>query len=150
VAAHEGESCADVGAGFGDSLSQYVHHITDSILNLTCPSCAAAFIDFDGCCAVKCGTCSKYFCGFCLCAHAESSTSHAHVRTCALNPAKGEYFCPAAQLDQIHRQTRIQALRRYFDTSVPKGDAKRRVMKQVEVILADLHISKEDLFGREG
>jgi hypothetical protein len=145
VIAHEGESCADVAAGFGDSLRQYIHHITENILNMGCPTCGAAFLDFSGCCAVTC-SCRQDFCGLCLAPSANGSVCHAHVLVCRLNPNKS-YFCSTDELNEVHRRTRIDKLRRYFETTIPKGDVKRRVMKQCEVILSDVGISRQDIMG---
>jgi len=54
--------------------------IVDEILTLRCPRCKQAFLDFDGCFALKCNVCSCGFCGWCLkdC----GNDAHSHVLTC--------------------------------------------------------------------
>ncbi len=48
-------------------------------INLRCPRCKAAFYDYDGCNALKCGVpeCGAGFCAICLkdCGH----DAHAHI-----------------------------------------------------------------------
>ena len=52
----------------------------------TCPKCKAAFVDFEGCVALTCATCSAAFCALCLkegpCAIHGHVSGHLHkVRT---------------------------------------------------------------------
>lgn len=143
---HKGDSCSE---NIEEANAWRVHfqHIADNILTLRCPSCEAAFIDFDGCCAVACGGsgCGKYFCGLCLEPHPNSSVSHAHVRICVKNPHKGDYFCSRNDLNTVHRYTTVGSLRNYLLKTVPKGDTKRKLMKNLEPLLADLNIFPSDV-----
>mmetsp|Transcript_21853 Transcript_21853/g.31829 ORF Transcript_21853/g.31829 Transcript_21853/m.31829 type:complete len:314 (+) Transcript_21853:1354-2295(+) len=144
VGAHKGDTCADMLDGNADKCRQYLHHITENILTLGCPSCGAAFLDFSGCCAVTC-TCGQDFCGLCLTAQRNGSVCHAHVTMCKLNPNRGQYFCSEDQLNSVHRRTRIGNLRKYFAQTVPAGDTKRRLLKQCEKLFNDLGIHKNDI-----
>ena len=64
-------------------LEQQAHFlyqdIVNNILNLSCPRCKIAFVDFDGCFALTC-KCGAAFCAYCLkdC----GSDAHAHVHGC--------------------------------------------------------------------
>lgn len=51
---------------------------------LSCPHCHAPFIDFSGCLALSCASCSREFCGVCCKAHsgATASDGHAAVTEC--------------------------------------------------------------------
>lgn len=128
-------------------MRQYIHHITENILNLVCPSCNAAFLDFSGCCSVQCSTCSNFFCGLCLKKCDNSSLCHSHVLKCGLNPDSSNYFCSTDTLAKVHRRARVEKLVRYFNDTIPKGEVKRKVFKQCEQILADVGISRSDIFG---
>lgn len=51
---------------------------------IACPHCKQPFIDFDGCLALTCGSCSAQFCGVCLQVHAgegKNADSHQMVST---------------------------------------------------------------------
>ena len=143
---HQGDACADT-IEEANVWRPHFQHIADTMLTLHCPSCQAAFLDFNGCCAVECGGsgCNKYFCGYCLHPDQNSSTSHAHVRICAKNPRRGDYFCSQEELNKLHRFTRIGQLRSYFEKCVPKGDTKRKLLKNLEPLLADLGIFSKDI-----
>lgn len=54
--------------GSVDELEVEKHkvHILDEILLLKCPRCKTAFVDFDSCNALKCGSCPCAFCAHCL------------------------------------------------------------------------------------
>jgi len=143
---HKGDSCEE---NIEEDNAWRVHfqHIADDVLTLRCPTCHAAFIDFDGCCAVACGGsgCGKYFCGLCLQPHPNSSVSHAHVLKCPKNPHTNNYFCAQEELNKVHRHTIVGNLRKYLESSVPKGDTKRKLMKNLEPLLADLGIFPADV-----
>ena len=49
-------------------VRRHAHTITETILTDACPRCRTAFIDFDGCFALKCSNthCSYHFCAWCL------------------------------------------------------------------------------------
>jgi HrpA-like RNA helicase len=140
---HKGDACADT-LEDANAWRPLFQHVTDNILTLRCPSCQAAFLDFNGCCAVECGCCKKYFCGYCLNPDQNSSTSHAHVIQCKKN-SRRDYFCSQSELDKIHRFARIGQLRSYFEKTVPKGDTKRKLLKNLEPVLADLGIFPKDV-----
>lgn len=143
--AHQGDSCAD-NIEDGDVWRVHFQHIADNILTLHCPTCSAAFLDFDGCCAVACAGsgCGKYFCGLCLQPQANSSLSHAHVRMCPVNIGR-DYFCSKQELDRVHRCTMVGKLRKYLESRVPKGDSKRKLLRNLEPLLADLNIFPKDI-----
>eukprot|EP00467_Chlorarachnion_reptans_P023263 CAMPEP_0114531136 /NCGR_PEP_ID=MMETSP0109-20121206/25883_1 /TAXON_ID=29199 /ORGANISM="Chlorarachnion reptans, Strain CCCM449" /LENGTH=592 /DNA_ID=CAMNT_0001713937 /DNA_START=82 /DNA_END=1857 /DNA_ORIENTATION=+ len=69
--------------------------IRNTIINLCCPSCKTVYFDFDGCLAIQCETCRKYFCGWCHHKAFENSTGcHNHVRECMYNlTPDGNFYC---------------------------------------------------------
>ena len=73
--------------------------VNQEILTTRCPGCEQPFYEFEGCFALRCGTCDTAFCGYCLMG-ARSDWSgntdrsgrpvkdaHAHVRACTYNTA---------------------------------------------------------------
>jgi hypothetical protein len=40
-------------------------HVEDNLLTSKCPRCKTAFLDFEGCCALKCSKCPCAFCAWC-------------------------------------------------------------------------------------
>ena len=69
-------------------------HICEELLTLKCPrpDCKQAFIDFDGCFALRCSRCPCHFCGWC---GADcGGDAHPHVRQCAHKTAGDPYYAP--------------------------------------------------------
>ena len=77
------------GEGNTAEVARAVEHVVERILTLRCPTCDAAFVDFNGCVALTC-RCGERFCGFCL--QQTPGDGHAHVAQCPHNPlhARGE------------------------------------------------------------
>jgi hypothetical protein len=66
--------------------------VVDDILTLRCPRCKTAFLDFEGCFALSCGTCPCKFCGWCL-HDCGSQDAHPHVKKCPhKEPGADQYF----------------------------------------------------------
>ena len=66
-------------------------HITEDILTLKCPRCAQAFLDFEGCFALKCNNCNCGFCAWCF-EDSGSDDAHTHVRLCKHKPPGADVF----------------------------------------------------------
>lgn len=109
IAPHPGSPCqADA--------STYVQHITNKIMNPLCPSCGAAFIDFNGCFALTCGQCKCGFCGWCL-ADCQRD-AHSHVSRCPHNKNGGGYFGKLEQFTTNFRNMATEKVRAYIDADV--------------------------------
>mmetsp|Transcript_29123 Transcript_29123/g.40009 ORF Transcript_29123/g.40009 Transcript_29123/m.40009 type:complete len:116 (+) Transcript_29123:1767-2114(+) len=54
--------------------------IRENVLNLQCPHCQKVYEDFEGCLAVTCSFCSKYFCGLCHHKSDSNGDAHSHAR----------------------------------------------------------------------
>ena len=68
------------GAGKEEKLRVAKEHVIEHILTLACPRCKQAFVDFDGCFALKCSRCAAAFCAYCLADCGRDA--HQHVGTC--------------------------------------------------------------------
>lgn len=49
-----------------DRVERYRRAVVEDYLTLKCPRCQAAFLDYDGCDALRCNTCFAGFCALCL------------------------------------------------------------------------------------
>ena len=63
--------------------------VRNETLNLSCPHCQTVYAEFDGCMAVVCASCGRYFCGYCHVATA--GDAHPHVLVCSMNPNKTHF-----------------------------------------------------------
>mmetsp|Transcript_4403 Transcript_4403/g.10386 ORF Transcript_4403/g.10386 Transcript_4403/m.10386 type:complete len:201 (-) Transcript_4403:152-754(-) len=95
--------------------------VIEDILTLRCPNkdCGQAFLDFDGCFALTCSKCSKYFCGYCLKHFGGSATgseaTHKHVTECKANiSADGGLFASIGVFHEAQRLRREARLRQFF------------------------------------
>ena len=122
-----------------DQLQRAVHaargRIVD-IVTLKCPKCQTAFIDFEGCFALKCGSCPCGFCAWCLadCGH----DAHAHVAAC---PEKGndqQYHGTQQEFDQHHVARRKRKVREYL--AELSDEVRAQVVEQCRKDLEDLQM----------
>ena len=111
--------------------------VIDEILTLKCPKCKRAFLDFDGCFAVKCSNCSCGFCGWCLkdC----GVDAHSHVIACpsAETSCKGSYYGTQEQFKESNRKRQQKELKMFFESL---GSSEER-----EALLADMEHDFRDL-----
>jgi len=94
-------------------------HIVDKILTLACPrpGCGQAFLDFDGCFALKCSRCPCGFCGWCLADC--GNDAHEHVRQCDQKPPGADVlFGSQAQFAAAQKRRQKGLVRRYLDQEV--------------------------------
>ena len=80
--------------------------IVDTVLTLRCPRCTTAFLDFDGCFALSCGSnqCRAGFCAWCLADC--GGDAHAHVLVCPESKYGGGYYGTLVQFETHHRERR--------------------------------------------
>ena len=74
-------------------------HVEEEILTSKCPRphCRQAFLEFDGCCALKCSNCPCRFCAWCGvdCGNG-SNDAHNHVAACGAKPDGADVFYPGS------------------------------------------------------
>jgi len=110
--------------------------IVDSILNLRCPACKAAFVDFEGCFALTCGrnNCRRAFCAWCLADC--GNDAHAHVAHCAEG---GGMFGSLDVFNAHHRKRRSVKVAERLRGENKKTQGK--VLKLLKKDLEDLNIT---------
>jgi hypothetical protein len=101
------------------AVEKHAQHIEDRICNLRCPRCELVFVDFVGCFALKCPSCS---CGFCaLCLADCGSDAHSHVAQCGAGRLHSTYFgtdSVFANAQQVQRQLRLDEYLRTISSSL--------------------------------
>jgi hypothetical protein len=112
--------------------------VIDDILTLKCPRCGAAFLDFTGCCALRCGTCPCAFWAWCLkdC----GNDAHEHVMNHCTSKPKGhrDYFACFDQVQKAQNANRKTQLRAFL-VSLSDSDRKK-CFSSLEKDLSDLGI----------
>ena len=125
--------------------TEKAHHIRNTILNLACPHCRTAYIDFEGCMALECQICRGSFCGFCHQKAKNSTLIHQHVLACEMNVTqpRGYYVRNNSTLKQVQKQYRIKRLAQYL--SPFEKDLKDAIIQELADDLTDLGISASSL-----
>jgi hypothetical protein len=121
-----------------EAVRQAELHITGELLTLRCPRCAAAFYDFVGCFALKCSTCSTWFCAWSLTDCGNFQAAHAHVQNCVENRADGDYFCTLEQFHH-HQAERGQRLIVQYMSTLP-ANVQTALKPKVNIHLRDFGI----------
>ena len=133
-------------------------HVIEKVLTLSCPRCEQAFVDFDGCFALRCARCQAGFCAYCLADCGRDA--HAHIGGCELGKQvtkwaqknkstvnnrghpPGTYGSPAA-FDESQRLRRLRDLTSYFELKEEKFVTE--VLDALEKELKDLNLTKKDV-----
>lgn len=95
-----------------DQMTPVRRLILEKVLTTSCPRCQAAFLDFDGCMALTCGSpgCGTGFCALCL--QDCGADAHEHVRGCKYNTvAPGHVFVHEDQFPGMQKAWRISKIR---------------------------------------
>lgn len=91
------------------------NHIVEEILTLKCPVCGQAYIDFEGCFALKCSRCAAGFCAWC--GTGGAGDAHSHVRQCDHKPPGADiYFGTDEQFQQAQDDRKKRLLKSFLST----------------------------------
>jgi len=139
-------------AGYHD-VEAYMKHKAQSnaakarneALNLKCPHCATVYVDFEGCMALKCSTCSGDFCGYCHTKTKSSSGAHEHVRSCIMNETRtGTYYATKEEIKVAQRKYRTREIKRFLLQF--KKEEQNATIIELQADLKDLDIDPASLF----
>ena len=89
-------------------------YVLEHIFTLKCPHCSTAYDDFDGCTAVKCSTCLKFFCGKCNLKCNGSDHAHRHSSQCYFGGAPGGYFIAKSAVRKCENVIRKNRLSKFL------------------------------------
>lgn len=88
-------------------------YITNKILSLACPRCSMVYSDFDGCCALKCKSCSCAFCAWCL--EDCGNDAHSHVAKCKVKPIGSDaFFGSRGSVEKSNKELIKRKLEQYW------------------------------------
>jgi hypothetical protein len=110
--------------------------IVDEILTLRCPRCSQAFLDFEGCFALRCSSCPCGFCGWCL--QDCGVDAHAHVATCPAKLGADLYFGSHELFEKAQRKRQHDALVSFLKTVARNERAE--ALDSIQTDLDDLGI----------
>lgn len=120
--------------------------IRNEVLNLKCPHCSTAYIDFTGCMALQCETCKGNFCGYCHTKTESSSGAHNHVRTCIMNETRtGSYYATEEEIKAAQRRYRTRELKKFI-TTLGKKEEQNATIIELQDDLNELGIEPAALF----
>ncbi|KAJ1471677.1 hypothetical protein T484DRAFT_3500749 [Baffinella frigidus] len=121
-------------------------HVEEEILTSKCPRCRAAFLDFEGCCALKCARCPCNFCAWCGvdC----GADAHRHVATCAAKPAGADVYYPGTHQEFARAQARHRApqLERYL-RGLDSESTRAALLRELQATLQELYPDVLRAFG---
>ena len=109
------------------------------LLNEQCPRCGAAFLDFNGCCALTCHRCGCGFCAWCLADC--GADAHAHVAHCDRNLEPGRSVFSSDRLVEEGRRARRHEAAVALLTALPREVA-AEVAVAVAAELADVGLTE--------
>ena len=117
-------------------------------LNLACPweGYKAVYGDFEGCMAIQCGSCKKFFCGFCHKGAPTSTGCHEHVRECDMNLTRnGSYYADPDIIKEAQKRYRIKKLKLFLRSGYKKNE-QNAIIFELQADLKDLGIDPKALF----
>ena len=123
-----------------DAIQRHRAHVVENILTLHCPHCGAAFVDFEGCFALKCSRCRTHFCAYCVRHETKRwDESHVHVATCPYNVAPGkDVYASVAVFEKAQRRRRDLMLREYLQSSAVAALEPADALALIEALAQDL------------
>jgi serine/threonine protein kinase len=122
-----------------EEIVAHRRHITNALLNLSCPRCAKPFLEFDACFDLKCSACPCHFCGWCL--RDCGNDAHQHVAHCLDNPIQPSVYGTQELFAACHRARRLRLVDSYLRDKV-RADLRGAVRKS---IAPELHALGIDL-----
>eukprot|EP00122_Pirum_gemmata_P015353 Pgem_evm2s14348 len=130
------------------TVSRHIQHIQNELLTLKCPRFGHAFVDFDGCAALVCSTCSCHFCAYCLTEYNNSNECHTHVSKCDIkkrltNDSKA-FYATEGGIEVAQSFFKSQKTKEYWNTTVAHI-SETEIKSEIKTLLikflgADAHI----------
>jgi hypothetical protein len=139
----------DKGVEFDGNDLDTASKVVIDAMSILCPSCHIALDpNPDGCCAIRCGTCSKYLCLLCLKIEPNSVDCHIHVRLCPQNPSKN-VFAPPHVRKTAHKRLQIrsiqQKLRSKYGPNWRSLPSCKTILQRCQVVLSASDITAAEI-----
>jgi len=120
-------------------------YVEEEVLTSKCPRCRTAFLDFEGCCALKCSRCPCQFCAWCGvdC----GADAHRHVASCAAKPAGADVYYPGSRQDferaqALHRAPKLETYLRTLE-----NETRGSLLRDIKGMLGELYSQVLRVFG---
>jgi hypothetical protein len=144
----------DKGVEFDESDIDAGAKVVIDSLTIGCPGCKMALDpDPEGCCAMRCGSCSKHFCYLCLKISPNSNDCHNHVRNCPQNPSKN-VFAPLKIRENAQKRLRVlkiqQSLRAKYGPNWKTLPNCKDIIEKSRPILSTCDISPIEILSGSG
>ncbi|CAK9013451.1 unnamed protein product [Durusdinium trenchii] len=132
-----------------DTTTEWVEllrrHVVEDILTFKCQACGQAFVDFDGCFALRCSRCHAGLCAWCGKSCENQTVAHDHVRSCPFAPHQDQLYGSQEQFQSVSRERRLERLNRFL-TTVERG-TRHRLLSVLQKDLEDLgHTAEQTSF----
>lgn len=109
---------ASLPASMPHSSSEWIEllrkHVVEEILTLKCQACGQAFVDFDGCFALRCSRCLAGLCAWCGRSCENQTVAHGHVVACPFAPRQNQLYGTQALPKHVVEQVRIRMKHRTY------------------------------------
>jgi len=131
--------CAKCMEDAGGSVS--INEILISIQERFCDRCPACncFVgdpaDFDSCMCLKCYNCPQSFCAFCYDFASDWTSTHAHVRNCAMNPRENYFAKSESDWRQLMRERRVRIAEEIIGLSMLNNEEREFVRSKIILLL---------------
>lgn len=113
----------------------------DTVLNLSCPHSKTCCSKFEGCMALQCSSCERFFCAYCHKGRPNNSDVDKHARECDMNQTpNGNYSASPAQLKDAQRMYRVKILRGFLRAPGLKKRVQNAIVLELESDLRDLGV----------
>jgi hypothetical protein len=121
--------------------------VVNEVLTLRCPRCQTAFVDFDGCFALRCWS-DACRCGICAwCLKDCGSDAHAHVLVCPERQREG-YSHGLLVFDEHHRKRKASIAMALIQKELGENKTAAALLKEMlRKELAALKIPIDDVFS---
>ena len=116
----------NISTTFEEKVQDVVHQV-EEMLNLKCPRCHKAFIDFSGCTHLTCSLCNCQFCAICLGVY--FNNDYQHTNNCSLNE---HYMAAQKKRASLNIEQQMNA--------IGSEEIKNEVKKRISPLLKELNL----------
>jgi len=113
----------------------------EEMLNLMCPHCAQAYVDFNGCAALKCSGCGGAFCAWC--GLGAGDDAHDHVAQCKAKPPGADAFFGTKEEIQVAQKRHKRRLVQEYLGSLPPA-LQQQLREEMKTQFAECGVDAEE------
>ena len=132
-------------------LQRNKRHVIEKILNLACPRCSrplGRYLDFEGCCALKCAawvdgdpnSCCQ-FCAYCFQDCGRDAHPHVKAMEC---PGNRGLWCNPVELHEVHKVRRTRMLKAFLAENIDTDVKRQELVVELARELIDVGLTPEE------